>query len=71
MTFERVNMKISRIFIICNAYESGYGHGTQLDGLPNPYTEGSEEHEAYSIGYESGEAQVCGPAGTHGAKPGV
>lgn len=45
---------ITRVFIICNAYESGYGHGLERDELPNPYSEGSEEHEAYAIGYNAG-----------------
>ena len=28
---------ISEIYMICNAYESGVGHGFQDDKLPNPY----------------------------------
>jgi hypothetical protein len=42
---------ITRVVILCNAYESGFGHGLQGDGLPNPYTRGSEEWEAYQEGY--------------------
>lgn len=46
---------VSKVYMICNAYESGYGHG--LDGKDtycNPYKEGTEEHEAYSIGRREG-----------------
>lgn len=46
--------KVSRVFMICNAYESGVGHGRKKDGLPNPYPNKSEEHEAYEIGYKCG-----------------
>ena len=44
--------------MICNAYESGYGHG--LDGKDdycNPYKEGTEEYEAYAIGRAEGSKQ--------------
>lgn len=44
-----------RVLAITTAYESGFGHGKELDELPNPYSEGGDEHEAYSIGYEQGE----------------
>lgn len=47
-------MAISQVMIICNAYESGYGHGYRNDGLPNPHPEGSDEREAYDIGYNAG-----------------
>jgi hypothetical protein len=40
--------------MICNAYESGYGHGYKNDGLPNPHREGTTEREAYDIGYAAG-----------------
>jgi hypothetical protein len=43
------------VLVITTAYESGFGHGHQLDDLPNPYSEGGYEHHAYSIGYEEGE----------------
>jgi hypothetical protein len=46
----------SKIFMICDAYESGFGHGLQEDGhngLDNPY--GDPDHnEAYQIGYQAG-----------------
>ena len=45
---------ITPVFVICNAYESGYGHGMQADKLLNPYSLGSNEYEAYSIGYSEG-----------------
>ena len=46
---------VSKVYMICNAYESGYGHG--LDGKDdycNPYKEGTEEYEAYAIGRDQG-----------------
>lgn len=42
------------VFAICDAYESGIGHGLKRDGLANPYKLGSHEHRAYDIGYEEG-----------------
>lgn len=47
-------MTISNVFMICNAYESGYGHGWEQDKLCNPFSPGTDEHEAYSIGYHEG-----------------
>lgn len=47
----------SRIFMICNSYESGFGHGIQGDGLDlskTPHAD-SELGEAYQIGYEAGQ----------------
>lgn len=41
-------------FRICDAYESGLGHGLKCDGAVNPYTHGAER-EAYDIGYRRGE----------------
>jgi hypothetical protein len=46
---------VSKVYMICNAYESGYGHG--LDGQDdycNPYKESTDEHEAYAIGRDEG-----------------
>lgn len=50
---------ISRVYQICSAYESGYGHGLQLDGFDN--REGGLHccprcDEAYKIGYRKGAA---------------
>jgi hypothetical protein len=45
------------VLAITTAYESGFGHGREMDNLPNPYTEGGSEHHAYSIGYEEGESR--------------
>jgi len=42
------------VFKICDAYESGYGHGQKDDKLPNPYRVDSDEFYAYNIGYELG-----------------
>lgn len=48
----------SKVFQICNSYESGYGHGLANDGMDlsktphsHPYPELSE---AYQLGYEAG-----------------
>lgn len=49
---------VSRVFSICDAYESGVGHGHNRDKLPNPWKEGSEEWEAYKIGYDLGEERA-------------
>ena len=48
--------KVSRVFRICNSYESGYGHGVSGDGLDSTKTIISdlEAAEAYQIGYEAG-----------------
>jgi len=45
-------MPISKVYMICNAYESGVGHGVQDDGLENPHVPDSDEYEAYDIGYK-------------------
>ena len=45
---------VSKVYMICNAYESGIGHGLKKDGLCNPYTPGTDEHEAYGVGYQEG-----------------
>lgn len=49
-------MAISRVFMICDAYESGMGHGLQQDGHYNGslYFSDPECAEAYTIGYELG-----------------
>lgn len=47
----------SRIYIICNSYESGYGHGLKNDGLDLSKTSHGDPEcgEAYQIGYEAGQ----------------
>jgi adenylosuccinate synthase len=47
-------MAITKVFMICCAYESGVGHGFEMDGLPNPYLPNTDEHEAYEYGYSEG-----------------
>ena len=46
----------SRVFMICNAYESGFGHGLANDGMDLSKTPHSDPEcgEAYQIGYEAG-----------------
>lgn len=46
---------ITRIVIsICDAYESGFGHGLKDDQLVNPYGPATIERIAYAHGYEKG-----------------
>jgi hypothetical protein len=49
---------ISRVAMICDAYESGYGHGYQHDGLDLSKTPHADPElgEAYQLGYEAGYA---------------
>ena len=44
-----------KVYMICNAYESGFGHGLNNDGLNGDYYSDSELNEAYKIGYEAGQ----------------
>jgi hypothetical protein len=47
------------IFAICDAYESGIGHGLQRDGHKSGAIFGNPEHgEAYEIGYAEGEQRA-------------
>lgn len=46
-------MLIDNVFSICNAYESGYGHGYDKRGLPNPWETGSDEYLAWGYGYDT------------------
>lgn len=48
-------MPISKVFMICVAYEQGVGKGQANSMDRNPYRDGSEEHEAWGYGYEEGE----------------
>lgn len=45
---------ISKTFIICDAYEAGYGKGMDKRECNNPYKEGTEANEAWTIGYTLG-----------------
>lgn len=44
------------VFVICDAYESGFGHGLQNDGLKmgRSYFASKECADAYELGYEKG-----------------
>lgn len=46
----------SKVFQICNSYESGFGHGLANDGLDRSKTPHSDPElgEAYQLGYEQG-----------------
>jgi len=39
---------------ICNAYESGYGHGYDQRNLTNPYCHGSYDWQGWEYGYSEG-----------------
>ena len=47
---------VSKVYMICNSYESGYGHGLANDGLDLSKTPHADPElgEAYQIGYEAG-----------------
>lgn len=46
------------VMVICDAYESGYGHGLKDDGMCLSHTHfaSPEEAEAYGLGYDKGKA---------------
>lgn len=47
---------VSRVYMICDRYESGYGHGWKQDGFDlskTPHGD-AELGEAYQLGYEAG-----------------
>lgn len=52
-----VEYMVSRIVEICDAYESGIGHGVKNDNLPAPYGD-TELNEAYMIGYGIGQNKL-------------
>ena len=49
---------VSKTFKICNAYESGVGHGRRLDGKNIPPYQDPDCNEAYQIGYNAGTNMV-------------
>jgi len=49
---------LTKVFSICDAYESGYGHGIKQDNLHSPYEHDTEETEAYGVGYRTGEVKA-------------
>lgn len=50
----------STVYMICNAYESGYGKGQDGMNVTNPYKKGKRGsvdgscYEAWDIGYKAG-----------------
>lgn len=54
---------VSRAAMICDSYESGFGHGMAGDGLDLSKTPHSDPElgEAYQIGYEAGQAARMQP----------
>ena len=53
---EKNEVSREEIYMICNSYESGFGHGVANDGLDLSRTPHSEKHlgDAYQIGYKAG-----------------
>lgn len=51
------------VFVICDAYESGIGHGLQNDGLKygRSYFASKEAADAYELGYEKGQENAAKP----------
>ena len=47
-------MAVSKVFMICNAYESGIGHGYKSTGVISPHRGNTDEYEAFEIGYVKG-----------------
>jgi hypothetical protein len=47
---------ISRVAMICDSYESGYGHGVRSDNMNIDKTPHSDPElgEAYQLGYSAG-----------------
>ena len=45
---------ISKTYMICNAYEAGFGKGQELSRDQNPYDPQTEYWEAWDIGYRTG-----------------
>jgi len=46
---------VSKVFMICDSYESGYGKGLDASKFKDgSHIEGEEEREAYVIGYNAG-----------------
>lgn len=49
---------ISQVYMLCDAYESGYGHGLQLDRHDNELNDlyaDPRHNEAYKLGYRKGQ----------------
>lgn len=57
------------VFRICDAYESGIGHGLKRDGLCNPYPPESDDFRAYDIGYEEGARRAIDDAAPAQGEP--
>lgn len=52
---EKQEPEIGDVFFICDAYESGFGHGAKNDGLNDGSIFSDSRHgEAYELGYAVG-----------------
>jgi len=55
-------MAVSRVYMICHAYEAGVGKGRDGQDVPNPYPTNAplsaELHEAWGYGYDEGRQQA-------------
>jgi hypothetical protein len=50
-------MRLFEVDEICDAYESGMGHGLKQDGQKSPYGSAAET-KAYNLGYKLGEERA-------------
>jgi hypothetical protein len=50
-------MRLFEVDEICDAYESGMGHGLKQDGHQSPYSNAAET-KAYNLGYKLGEERA-------------
>lgn len=49
---------ISEVFKICDAYESGIGHGLKKDAHSKGHYDSDQLNEAYEIGYKIGQERA-------------
>ena len=48
-------MSNDEVISICTAYDQGFGQGRDRRHLKNPYSRGSNEHNAWIYGHSEGE----------------
>lgn len=55
---EPLAWEMDRVLLICDAYESGMGHGLGKRDLGNPYAPGTDGHRAYKLGQDEGASRA-------------
>lgn len=53
---------MAKVFEICNAYESGFGHGYDNDDRYGDFYADPDLNEAYKIGYQEGMSRCVSDA---------